>query len=59
MTDILPIAGILLASWGTLWWKMGRMEARVNGTLGKMSKLESDWAALKSKCPLCTEKENA
>jgi len=50
MTDaltILVVGLITSAAWGSLWWRMGRMEGKMNGSL-------QEWKSLKRLCPLCT-----
>ena len=37
------------AGWGSLWWRMGKMEAKVNGSL-------REWGELKRACPLCPKR---
>jgi len=35
-----------VGGWSSLWWRLGKLEGRINGTL-------KDWNNLKAMCPLC------
>ena len=44
--ETLALVGILVAGFSSIWWRLGRMEGRVNGAL-------REWQELKGRCPLC------
>ena len=46
-----------VGGWGSLWWKLGRLEGRVNGTAKDWNAVKADWKALKALCPLCPKTE--
>lgn len=43
--------------WGSLWWRLGKLEGRVNGTLKSLKASQQEWTALKRLCPLCPKDE--
>lgn len=49
--ETLALVGMLVAGFGSVWWRLGRLEGRMNGAM-------REWQSLKAKCPLCSvEKE--
>ena len=46
-----------VGGWASIWWKLGRLEGRVNGTAKDWKGLKEDWNSLKALCPLCPKTE--
>ena len=46
----LALLAAFIGGWGSVWWKLGKLEGRINGTT-------KEWSALKAICPLCPKRE--